>query len=213
MHSVARGAAARGSRARTSGVAVAVHASTRGGRRRCEQRADAPVVGAEVVAPLRDAVGLVDRDELHVAARERLDERVGREALGRRVDELVPPAQHGRLAAATLVGIERRGEEGRRHAARLERAHLVFHERDERREHERRALEHGGRHLVGERLAAARGRHDEHPPAAREQRVDGLALPRAELLQVRRRCGERRQSGSAGVMLRNEASCARRGEA
>ena len=152
-----------------------------------EQRADAPVVGPKVVPPLRDAVRLVDRDELHVAARERLDERVGGEALGGRVHELVPPAEHRRLAAPALVGVERRGQERRRHAACFQRANLVLHERDERRQNEGRSREHGGGHLVSERLAAAgRARPRAPGPLPVEQGVDGFALPRAESFEPKR---------------------------
>ena len=85
-----------------------------------QELADAQVVGPEVVAPLRDAVGLVDRDERHVAPGERLDERARGEALGRGVDELVRAAQHRRpRAPARSPGrASRRGTSPRRRAPR-----------------------------------------------------------------------------------------------
>ena len=56
----------------------------------------AQVVGAEVVPPLGDAVGLVDREQVDAPLRQSLEEDVRAEALRRAVDD-------PRLAAADLV--------------------------------------------------------------------------------------------------------------
>ena len=88
-----------------------------------EERADAQVVGPEVVPPLRDAVRLVDRDELHVAARERVDERVRGEPLGRGVHELVAaraasPPRDGAAARGSSVEARNVAETPRASSAR-----------------------------------------------------------------------------------------------
>jgi hypothetical protein len=148
-----------------------------------EQGADAQIVRPEVVPPLGDAVRFVDRDERRRPALERRDERVRGEALGRDVDERVLSPRERRLARAPLVEVERRGEVGRRDPARLERADLVLHQRDERREDERRPAEDRRGELVSERLSAARRRDDEGPPRLAEHRLDRLLLPRPEGLE------------------------------
>jgi hypothetical protein len=169
-----------------------------------EQRADAQVVGTEVVAPLRDAVRLVDGDESDVAAGEHAHEDVRSKALRRAVDELVLAAQHLAFALVALLAIERRREERRLDAARLQGPHLVLHERDQRRDHERHAVEDGRRQLVRERFAAARRRDDEHATRLRsspQDCVDGLALPGAKRFEPEA-APERLLDGIEGVRHR-----------
>ena len=63
-HVVAAAPSCSATSATTRALAVAVVARTGvSGRQRGEQVADAPVVGAEVVAPVGDAVGLVDHEQ------------------------------------------------------------------------------------------------------------------------------------------------------
>ena len=86
-----------------------------------EERADLQVVGPEVVAPLADAVRLVHGHERRRELRdERAEAGIG-EPLGRDVGQLEGAGAQPREPLAHLVGGERRGEEGRGHAARLER--------------------------------------------------------------------------------------------
>ena len=144
-----------------------------------EQSADLQVLRPEVVPPLADAVGLVDRDERGREARgERSESRV-REALGSDVRELEDTGAEPREPLAHLLRGQRCREEGRPDPALLERAHLVVHERDEGRDDEGGAGQERRRQLVDEALAPA-GRGDEQQPSALEQRLDRLALPRAE---------------------------------
>ena len=60
----------------------------RGGAQLGQALAEHAVLGAEVVAPLRDAVGLVDGDERRRALREHLREAGHPEALGREEQEV-----------------------------------------------------------------------------------------------------------------------------
>jgi hypothetical protein len=125
-------------------------------------------------------VRFVDRHERRAQLRERVDDATEREPLRRDVDELqLARAQPG-FAATALLGVDGRREVGGGDPARLERTHLVVHQRDERRDDHRRALEHDGRQLVTQGLAAARRRDDEHAARPVEQCVDRLALPRPE---------------------------------
>ena len=177
-----------------------------------DEAADRQVVGAEVVAPLADAVGLVDRDERRPELEHQGPEaRVG-EPLRRDVGELEGAGPKPREPLAHLLRGERRGEEGGRDAARRERLHLVVHQRHERRDHQAGAGQQAGRELVGEALAAAGGGHLQQP-ALFEQRFDRLALPRPEALVAQPRQpgveiqishgpdhkGRRGQGRSAGV--------------
>ncbi len=63
-----------------------------------------------------------------------------------------------------------------------ERVHLVFHQRDERRDDDRHAVAHQRRQLEAERFAAARRHHDDRVVAG-EDGLDDLALPLAKSLE------------------------------
>ena len=60
-----------------------------------------------------------------------------------------------------------------------ERVDLILHQRDQRRDDDRHAVEHQRGQLVAEALARSRRKHGERA-AAREQRLDHLGLARAE---------------------------------
>ena len=158
------------------GVAVAVQAMTRW-TQPIDERADAQVVRAKVVAPLHDAVRLVDREERQLDVADELGEAFEGEALGRGVDDLVLARAQAAQTAFALVAIERRREERRRDAARGQTAHLILHQRDERRDDDRGAGKDDRRQLVAERFAAAGRRDEQHPARPLEQRIDGLSLP------------------------------------
>jgi hypothetical protein len=144
------------------------------------QGADAEIVRAEVVAPLADAMGLVDGEELDAGAGEQARRAGGGEALGRHVEELQAALVEGLEDGLALVGRIGGGERPGRNAGLRQRADLVAHERDERRDDEGDAVAHQGGQLVAERLAAAR-RHDREDVAAGGDRLDDLGLAGAEI--------------------------------
>ena len=76
-------------------------------------------------------------------------------------------------------------------AGARQRIALVAHQRDERRDDDREAVEREPRQLVAERLARAR-RHDDERVSPVERRLDGLLLPGAKRLvpeQALQMCG------------------------
>jgi hypothetical protein len=139
------------------------------GRERAEQVADAPVVGAEVVAPVGDAVRLVD-DHQPAAGDQPgqlllAEPRVGQPLGGdeKDVDVVrrepggdVVPLRHVR--AGDLDGPDAGPRRGR---------HLVAHEREQRADQQRRAgtaaAQEGGGDEVDRRLAPAGALDDERP--------------------------------------------------
>ena len=88
----------------TCGVAVAVEANSERAPSIARGVGQAEVVGAEVVAPLRDAVGLVDDEHADPRVADALDEARRREALGRDVQQ----AQLARDRALERVAVGRR---------------------------------------------------------------------------------------------------------
>ena len=141
---------------------------------------EAEVVGAEVVAPLRHAVRLVDHEQPDVRAAQALEEARRGEPLGRDVEQPHVPG-HRLLDRAPVrrgvaLGVDERDAAGR-HA--LERLDLVLHQRHQRRDHQREVRAHQRGQLVAERLARA-GRHHHEHVAIRERGADRLGLAAAE---------------------------------
>ena len=85
------------------------------------------------------------------------------------------------LGVARLERVLRRVEERRAHTELAQRADLVLHQRDQRRDDDRRALAQQRRHLVAQRLAAA-GRHQHQRIAATRDMGDDFALRTAKRL-------------------------------
>ena len=161
----------------------------RGGGRHERARAERPggvreaeVVGPEVVAPLRDAVRLVDHEQPDARGAEALHEAARREALGRHVEQPQVARrralERGGVGARLLLRVDERHAVAE--AARLERLDLVLHQRHERRDDHREVVAQQAGQLVAERLARAGGHHHEHV-AARQGGLAGLALARPEL--------------------------------
>ena len=148
----------------TAGVAVAVSASTGAvalAAQAGQMLAQHAVVGPEVVAPLRDAVRLVDGDQRQLALGQHLGEAGHAQPLRRDEEKLQRALQiiHAGLAghAAVKAGVNPRHSQ----AQRGELGGLVVHQRDQRRDHQRRAAARQRRQLIAERLAGAGGHHQQ----------------------------------------------------
>ena len=145
-----------------------------------QDRPQLEVLRPEVVAPFADAVGLVHGDQgADQAAKERPEPGVA-EPLGGDVGEGQPAGPELAEATPHLGRIEGRGKVRGGDAALLERANLVLHEGDERRDDQRGPAKQRGGELVGEALAAA-GRGDEEQAPDGEQPLDRLPLPGTEV--------------------------------
>ena len=107
------------SRAPPASVAVAVQAITVGRPSRVGDLGQAQVVGPEVVTPLGDAVGLVDREQVDPPLFDRAEEDGRAEALRRAVDDPCLAAAHlGERAAHRVVAHRRRHHRHRMPARR-----------------------------------------------------------------------------------------------
>ena len=134
-----------------------------------------PVVGPEIMAPLADAVRLVDDQAGRSDAAQRVAECAAAESLRRDVQQAQASGRQLGFHVRALVGHEARVQRGRRDTACAEPVDLVLHQRDERGDHDRRALEQQRGELEAERLPCPR-RHDGHEVAALEDRECRLEL-------------------------------------
>jgi hypothetical protein len=188
---------------------VARHAARGGGGERqhrdapqlLAQPGEPPVGGAEIVAPLADAVRLVHHHQAHAAPGDDPAQRA-LEPFGRHVEQLEFAAAQRRKAPAALLGVDRGVDDPRVKAVPRKGIHLILHQRDEGGDDQHGAGQDAGRDLEGERLTRA-GRHERDAVAPGEHGVDHRALPGAELavaehlLQHLLRIGETRGDGGS----------------
>ncbi len=137
------------------------------------------VLGPEVVAPLRYAVGLVDGEQGDVRILEQVQAALRHQPFRRHVHQVDLAGAHQALDAVRfLVGLGR-VEEGGAHAHLGQCVDLVLHQRDQRRDHHAHAVADQRRDLVAQRLAAAGG-HQYQRVAARAHVFHNLGLLAAE---------------------------------
>ncbi len=161
----------------------------RGGKRR---RGDAQlrtepgepaIIRPKIMAPLADAVGLVHHEADRPRALQRGAEGAVAQPLGGDVDQVQPtPGQRGlrRLPVGDRHSrVQRRGGD----PPGAKRVHLVLHQGDQRRDHDRGAVEQERRKLEAERLARARGHHRHEVPPL-ENGEGGFSLARSEAAQA-----------------------------
>ena len=154
-------------------------------RQGIDELANLQVGGAEILAPLAHAVGLVNGHERHAnAAVRRSFLRKGQktrleQALGRHVHKLIAalarPLEHGVLLGRGKAGVEIAGSRTRRE----QRTGLVLHKRQQRTHHKGDAGQHERGHLVANGLAGARG-HNAQRIATGKDRIDHAVLSRAK---------------------------------
>jgi hypothetical protein len=126
---------------------------------------------------------LVHHKERDIRSRQALDRLLSGELLGSQEQELELLVRKLRQALLSLALCHRGVDRGR--LARLlllDVVDLVALERDQRRDHERRALDRPAGELVDGRLAGAGGHHHERVAAARHG-ANGLLLARAQIVK------------------------------
>ena len=170
--------------------------------------ADAKVVAAEVVSPLRDAVGLVD----HQPRRSRFCQhrlKVGaHQTFGGDIEQAQAALAVGELGATLLATVEVGVEGGGGDAAGAQRLDLVLHQGDQRRDHHRGAGREQRGQLIAQRFATAGGHHH-HGVAAGHHRLDHLTLAGAEVM-VAEVTAQRREERVAARRRHRRDYCSRR---
>ena len=141
--------------------------------------AELAVLRAEVMPPVADAVGLVHGDGAEARALELPVEALHGEPLGRDEQDVQLAAVEGASNSRALIVIKGAAQHRRADAVGEEPVELVFHQRDERADHQGQPGANQGRRLVAEALAAARGEdHEDVSPL--ERGAHGLVLVGAQ---------------------------------
>ena len=152
-------------------------------RKALVQHGQLDVLGAEVVAPLRHAMRLVDGEQRQsrpfLQAFQQVEKTPGHESFRRDVGDVDLAGQQGALDGRAfsrgLAGIQ----EGGGDAGFLQRRDLILHKGDQRRDDDAGAASQQRRDLVAHGLAAARG-HQHQTVAAVRDVVDNLGLGAAK---------------------------------
>ena len=137
--------------------------------------AQAHIFGPEIMPPLRDAMGFVDREEVDLGVSQQRDHIVAHQPLGRDIEQAQRAIAQGFGDALAFIGVGSRIQRRRRYAEFAQLRDLVAHQRDQRRDHQRETLARHRRQLVAKRFAAAGRHHREHVLAA-QRRADNFLL-------------------------------------
>ena len=142
-----------------AGVGGGCHRHPRHAREQLGKAAQHPVVWPEIVAPLADAVRLVDGDQRQWPPLQPLQGGAGHQPLGGQIENVQRPGLDLPPGLVPLglvdVGIQPGGGDPRL----LQRLHLVAHQRDQRRDHQPEPGPEHRRDLVADALAAAGRQH------------------------------------------------------
>ena len=161
-----------GARARIGGGG---QRDARHAREAIRQTRELAILRTKLVAPLRHAMRLVDREQREWQARQPLQRAVAQQPLGRDIQQIKLLLDQVARDAARLGRIEIGMQRAGRDAKLAQRRHLVVHQRDQRRDHHRGARTAQRGHLEADALAAA-GRHQHQRVAAGDDMVDHLFL-------------------------------------
>jgi len=143
------------------------------------QHGQLQVLRAKIVAPLRYAVRLVDREQRDARTIEQLEAAGREQSFGRHVEQVEFAGDERTFDRGGFARAERRIQECRPHAELAQRFHLVVHQRDQRRDDDAGAVAHERRNLVAQRLAGAGG-HQHQRIAAGDDVIDDGRLVAAE---------------------------------
>ena len=122
---------------------------------------------------------LVDREQRQLRLREQFQHAWHHQPFRRDVEQIELAAAQRAFHRVGCAAVERGVEECRAHAELRERRHLILHQRDQRRDHQRRALAQQRGQLVAQRFAAAGGHQHQRVAAVGDMR-DDLLLRAAE---------------------------------
>ena len=114
------------------------------------QDVEREVVGAEVVAPLRNTMRFVDGEEGDLCLVQEFQRARLQQALRRDVQEVDAAFAQRTLGREDLLRGQRGVQEASANAEFTQRAHLILHQRNQWRDHDARALACQRRHLVAQ---------------------------------------------------------------
>ncbi len=133
------------------------------------------VLGTEFVSPLRNAMRLIDGEEGDRHVLQPLDRVSSRQPFRRQVEQAELPGAGLPHHARLLAGVERAVQQRSGNSHLPELHHLVLHQGNQRRDHNRGSVGNDGGQLIAERLAAS-GRHDHAGVMPVQQAVNNALL-------------------------------------
>ena len=135
------------------------------------------VVRPELVPPLGDAMRLVDGDQAHPQPAQEPAKPLDGQPLRRDVQDLDESLSNLPHHPLDVPQRKRAVNKPSRNAIGVQPVHLVLHQRDQRRDHQRHPIHRQRRQLVAQRLPTARRHQQQRVPASQHPPYNNLLLP------------------------------------
>ena len=165
-----------------------------------------PILRPKIMPPLTDAMRLIHRDRRHVPLTQLPQKTLRHDPLRRRIQQLVVPLHQPRPSPTRLRPLNRRIQQCRRHPARRQRIHLILHQRDQWRHHQRHPLPSQRRQLKTQRLPRPCRQNRHHIPT-RQCRIHDLPLKRAKRIISKILFQQRGQTTGRHAATYNQNHC------
>ncbi|MCG3120600.1 MAG: hypothetical protein ALAOOOJD_03365 [bacterium] len=166
------------------------------------------ILRPKVMAPFRNAMRFIDGETIDLERGEKRQRFDFQQSFGRHVKQLCLTLTDAVEIALILIGRQRAVQKHGGHAELLQLRHLVFHQRNQRRDHDGETLEQQRRQLIAQRFAAA-GRHDDERVFFLQDVVDNFLLQRPELVVPKNFFENRFGAGEHGLTTKNDLVASR----
>ena len=140
-----------------------------------DEHGNPPVAGTEILSPLGNTMGFIHSNEPDIRFGSQADCFLRIQPLRRKVEKFVRSADTAADDLPDLRMVQCTVDICRRDAILPQSLDLVFHQRDQGRDHDRKALREQGRDLVADGFPGAGGHDGQHVPA-RHNVIDDLFL-------------------------------------
>ena len=144
------------------------------------QLAEPTIFGPKIMTPIRYAMGLVDGEQGDARLAQEVERSFPRQPFRRHVKQFYAAGGDALIGVRdleiVLARVQRRGGQPQR----FERAQLIAHQRDQRRDHHHQADPQHRRQLIEQRFSRARGHHRQHV-APGQHGLQRLGLPGQKL--------------------------------
>ena len=133
---------------------------------RLQKFRDFQIAGTEILSPLGDAVGLIHRQKIDGQLPGQRQKPLSQQPLRGNIDDFVPALPQVSVHQPQLLPSQRAVDVGGRNAGTFQRHHLIAHQGDQGRHHQRDSRQQQSRDLIAQAFPSAGGHDAEDIPTS-----------------------------------------------